>query len=238
MVLMEEGVYRMGGDTHQIKQSFKQMDDEMSEMNYEMNQISRPMRSFNDFFPFVPEGAGVMTEQESIAEVLFDAAKKFEQKTHDQEAFAHKVAHKTKRVIGVSIIFLTVFTIFTGFSIYSLSEVLEESVTHMETMYNNFGAVAGEMNSMTDAVTSMEQNVSNITNIAGLVSSMRKSVEGMEKDMLLMDKEMAYFNQDIQGIQQDTEAMNVTFKRVNRSMSEMRRNVGEISRTANIIPAP
>lgn len=54
MVLMEEGVYRMGGDTHHIKQSFEQMDDEMSEMDYEMNQISRPMRSFNDFFPFVP----------------------------------------------------------------------------------------------------------------------------------------------------------------------------------------
>jgi hypothetical protein len=47
MVLMEEGVYRIGGDTYQIKQSFEQMD-------YEMNQISRPMRSFNDYFPFVP----------------------------------------------------------------------------------------------------------------------------------------------------------------------------------------
>lgn len=54
MVLMEEGVYRIGGDTYQIKQSFEQMDYEMSEMDYEMNQISRPMRSFNDFFPFVP----------------------------------------------------------------------------------------------------------------------------------------------------------------------------------------
>jgi hypothetical protein len=179
-----------------------------------------------------------MTEQESIAEVFLDAAKNFEQKTLEQEAFAHKIAQKTKWVIRISTVFLTMFTIFTAFSIHSLGEVLEESVTHMETMYHNFGMVSEELNSMTAAVTSMEQNVSDVTTIAGLVSSMSKSVEGMEQDMLLMDKEMVHFNQDIQGIQQDMEAMSVTFERVNRSMSGMRRDVSEISRTANIIPTP
>jgi hypothetical protein len=179
-----------------------------------------------------------MTEQESIAEVFLDAAKNFEQKTHEQEAFAHKIAQKTKWVIRVSIVFLTMFTIFTAFSIHSLGEVLEESVTHMETMYQNFGMVSEEMSTMTAAVTSMEQNVSDVTTIAGLVSSMRRRVEGIEQDMVLMDKGMARFNQDIQWIQQDMDDMSVTFERVNRSMSEMRRDVGEISRTANIIPVP
>ena len=43
-----------------------------------------------------------MTEQESIAEVFLDAAKNFEQKTLEQEAFVHKIAHKTKWVIRFS----------------------------------------------------------------------------------------------------------------------------------------
>jgi len=54
MVSMEKSVYRMGEDTHQINQSFQHMDYQMDAMSHEMNQISKPMRSFNDFFPFEP----------------------------------------------------------------------------------------------------------------------------------------------------------------------------------------
>jgi len=180
----------------------------------------------------------MMAEQQSVAEIVLDAAVNFEKNTHEQEKFAHKIAHKTKRVIRVSIVFLTMFTVFTAFSIYSLAEVLEETITHMETMYGNFGTITAEMNSMTNSVTNMEREVSEITTITEGVSSMRQSVTGMEQDMVLMDQKMVHFNQDIQQIQQDTEDMSVIFDRVNQSMAKIRYDASEISRTARIFPTP
>lgn len=53
IVEMEKGVHRMGQDTTRIRQSFQDMDYQMGAMEYEMDQISRPVRKFNDFLPFV-----------------------------------------------------------------------------------------------------------------------------------------------------------------------------------------
>jgi hypothetical protein len=179
-----------------------------------------------------------MAEAKSAAEIFLDVAVNFEKKTHEQDKFAYGIAQKTKLVIRISVVFLTAFTVFTAFSIYSLSEVLEEAVTHMETMYHNFGKVSEEMSAMAASVTNTEKNVSDVSAIAEVVSSMHKSVAGIEQDMTLMDTEMIRFKVDIQRIQQDMGDMSKIFDHVNQSMGRIRYDVGEISRTASIIPAP
>lgn len=179
-----------------------------------------------------------MTEHQSAAAILLDAARNFEKDMHEKEDFSHKISLKTKRVIRVSIAFLTLFTILTAFSIYSLAGFLEETVTHMETMYKNFGTVTEEMRSMTHSITKMENNISGIDAIAVDISSMRRNIAAMERDMVLMDREIIYFNQDVQQIQQDMAEMSTLFDSVNKSVEGMLNDADEMSRMSNAVPVP
>jgi len=179
-----------------------------------------------------------MPQQSTVAEMIYDAAISFEEKTLHQEEYAQNIANKTVKMIRISLIFLTVIAVFTALSIYYLSEDLQHTVTHMETMYKNFGTVTEEMSVMTSIVTAMEKNVSDVKTIAGSVSSMRQDVEGIDGDMASMDQQMGQLNKDISNMQYDMNTMNVMFDRVNHSMGRMRYDVREISRPMNIIPFP
>jgi len=134
-------------------------------------------------------------------EVIASTMLEFRNKMDYYNEVGTRIARRTSFVIKTVFSILIISSIYLLYMIFQMSSNMTIMTTHLESMYDRFGTMAGDMREIASLVESMGNSISGMPTIAAsmtemnqYVSAMRGSVDGMNTSMIDIDNYMIWIN--------------------------------------------
>jgi hypothetical protein len=133
----------------------------------------------------------------AIADTMFE----FRSQMDYYNGVGTRIARRTSSVIKTVFAILIISSVYLLYMIFQMSSNMTIMTTHLESMYDRFGIMAGDMREIASLVDSMGNSISGISTIAvsmtemdHYVSAMRGSVDGMNTSMIAINNYMIWIN--------------------------------------------
>jgi methyl-accepting chemotaxis protein len=143
---------------------------------------------------------------------------------------SQKIYDRTTIIMRTVFYSIGVLTLINFYFIFDFGTNIMVMMQNMQDMYELFGQVTAQVNSITTDVVSMSGNVELIPQISDKMSSMNNTVTQMTGNIHSMQGNVAGMNQDVSSINHNMTDMSGRFDNVNHSMDAMVNNVNQMSR--------
>lgn len=148
-----------------------------------------------------------MADTRNLIDVLHHAVSTADARLTAENQIGQRIATRTQRIIRGVVLLLMIAAAINLYLIQDLAQGMRSMTVNMESMYDHFSSVSGDMHHITAAVTAMNVQV--------------RSLPGMREDMVLISQDMTLINQDIQTIDGDLAAMDQHVATITNGVGEM-----------------
>ena len=160
-----------------------------------------------------------------------DSMKSFAMEMGDINEYAITISNKTKLIIRIVSIMAIVSTIYLLYTVTILGDDMKRLAGNMVEMYQHFGTMSEDVNSMTVSVVDMGKTMNGLPSIASNMGSMNLTLKNMTSSVGGMDttiQNMDVYMGDITGNMQN---ISNRMGLMTQSVDFMRYNVGEMSKS-------
>jgi uncharacterized protein YoxC len=144
---------------------------------------------------------------------------------------SHSIYKRTTIIMRTVFYSIGFLTLLNFYFLFDFGKNILVMIGNMEDMYELFGHVTAEVNTITKDVVSMSGNVELIPQISQKMSSMNDTVTQMTGNINTMQGNVSGMNEDVASINQNMTDMSGRFENVNRNMDVMVNNVNQMSRS-------
>ncbi len=148
-----------------------------------------------------------MSDARTLTDVLHRAVSTADARMTEENQIGQRIAARTQGIIRGVVLLLVIAAAINLYLIQDLAQGMRSMTANMESMYDHFSSVSGDMHHITAAVTAMNVQV--------------RSLPGMREDMVLISQDMTLINQDIQTIDGDLAAMDQHVATITNGVGEM-----------------
>ena len=168
--------------------------------------------------------------------VVADKMTEFREEMERYDRIGIKVAAKTRFIMRVVFIILSMSSFYLVFMIYQMSNNMSAMTTHLEDMYGNFGTMSQDMQLITQSVDSMGKSISGIPMIAESLTQMDGDVRVMRSSVHEINQSIAAIDDDMVKINSNMQVMSGKLYNMTRSVNSMSYDVNEMAEPMNSGP--
>lgn len=173
---------------------------------------------------------------QDVFEIIAGTMNEFREEMEYYDGVGTKIAARTRFIMRIVFITLTMSSIYLVFMIYQMSNNMTAMTTHLEDMYSSFGTMSKDMHEITRMVDSMDKSISGVPVIAESMNQINGNVRVMTGSVYEINKSITAIDNDMLSINSNMQEMTGRLYNMNRSVNLMSYDVNEMAAPMNSGP--